>query len=104
MKIRNNGLFGLLASIVMTVCIANCVYATQQFTVTGELISEGIYIHEGTGPLPTLDSKNLDFSDARVVVVREILNPAGDTETVELASSRFQDGKVTLEGEIDKTH
>ena len=102
MNLRNNRLLGLLASIVMTVCIANGVYATQEFTVSGELIPEGIYIHEGTGPLPTLDSKNLDFSDARVVVVRETLNPAGETETVELASSRFQDGRVTLEGEIDK--
>ena len=103
MKRREKRLVGVLVSLVTTACTVFGVHATQQFTVTGELKPDGINIQEGTVAKPTRLSKNVDFSNARVVVAHEILNPAGETETIELASGHFQDGKVTLEGEIDES-
>lgn len=72
----------------------------QQFTVTGKLIPEGIYVSTDVGDRNVQLTKDFDWSTAKVVVASEIVNAEGETELSDLASGRFADGTINLVGEI----
>lgn len=76
--------------------------SAQQFTVTGELMLDGIMLLDYADERPTPVPDDMDWSKARVVVAHEIVSPEGVIESIELASGYFKDGSLTLEGEIDE--
>ena len=46
--------------------------------------------------------ENMDWSKAKVVVAREVVNPEGKTELEDLASGHFVDGSITLSGQTEQ--
>ncbi|MXZ54549.1 MAG: AhpC/TSA family protein [Gammaproteobacteria bacterium] len=103
MEIHAKNCLGILALITAVLFLVAETYATQQFTITGELIPKGIVIRDATVIIPEHDTKRLNFDTAKVVISYEFTNARDETETVELTSGQFHKGFVTLSGEIEKT-
>lgn len=93
-------LFGALGLAVVALASSAVAEIPQQFTVTGELIPEGMFVSTGVRDSNVQVTEDFDWSTARVVVAREIVNLEGETELVELASGHFADGTINLVGEI----
>ena len=75
---------------------------SNSFRIVGEYIGSETELGEGQNvPTPT-SAVNLDLSTAEIRITYEVPSENGESETVELASDRFVDGRVVFEGEIDE--
>ena len=90
---------GLFAATLLSSVSAD---TAQQFTVTGKLIPNGLFVSTVFEDRKEHVPEDMDWSSARVEVQQEVVNPKGETEFVELATGYFEDGSIELVGETDK--
>lgn len=94
---------------IATLLISCSLQTAKSWTVTGHLIKhqpdsseqqsvDAINLPTGTAPDEITE---LDLSTASVSVNQQVTNEAGETTTIELASGRFEDDSVILQGNID---
>ena len=74
----------------------------QQFTVKGELIPDGLFVSTSFEERQLNLPDDMDWSKARVVVAREVVGPTDETAVFLLASGHFENGSITLSGEIEE--
>ena len=91
-----------IVGLLLVVGISSSLFATdydpeKKFVITGQYIPGS-----GTTREQTEGDDPMDWSKASVVVNSEITNDEGKTEVVQLASGRFEDHRVILNGEIDE--
>ncbi len=95
----------------ITTTLISCSSETHQtWTVTGHLIemdpdSMEQQSVEATNIPPSAapdDITEVDLSTASISITHQVTNEDGDTITVELASGKFEDVSLTLQGNIDK--
>lgn len=91
-----------LGLFVATLSPAVSADTAKQFTVTGKLIPTGLFISTVFDDRKAHVPEDMDWSKARVLVGREIVNPKGETEFVELATGQFVDGSIELVGKTDQ--
>lgn len=100
MKIKK--LTAALGLFVATLSLAVSADTAKQFTVTGKLIPNGLFVSTVFEDRKEHVPEDMDWSSARVVVQQEVVNLKGETEFVELATGYFEDGSIELVGETDK--
>ena len=93
------------ASLMIAVLLATNGYAAElePFSVTGELINIGpdLKVVEGPKEDPNTEETSLEGYDGpTVVITRTESNDDGTSRNVEIASSTFEDGKITLNATI----
>ncbi len=101
---------GLLGLVCMSVLLVGCSKgSTEPSKPAGKYIIKGEYIRvdpdaESVRFMTDGDSETeeIDLSNALVVVEYQSTSEDGDSETVELASANFSDGKVYFEGRINE--
>lgn len=76
--------------------------SSNSYRIVGEYIANEAGLEEGQDATISKNANSLDLSTAEIRIIYEIPSDSGETETVELASDRFVDGKVVFEGEIDE--
>ena len=95
---------------VATFLISCGLQSSDTWTVTGHLIqyqsdsTEQQSVDEKilpTGAAPD-EIEELDLSTASVLVNQQVTNDAGETTTIELASGKYEEEQVILQGSIDK--
>ena len=74
----------------------------QQFVVTGELSAASPVFWQPPEQQFSSVSEDLDWSQVKMLVTRQAVNPPGDVGIIELASGHFEDGSVTVSGQIDE--
>lgn len=94
-------LFRVLGLFLAGLSFVTAADTTQPFTITGKLIPRGMLVSEFDDQEDHVP-ENMDWSKARVVVAREVVNPAGETELRELASGRFRNGSIILTGQSEQ--
>lgn len=72
------------------------------YTITGTVETVDIPVPDGSEEIPDVDENAVDWGSAKVIVTQAITNSIGEIETVELASGTFEDGGVTLRGDIEQ--
>ncbi|MDE0644708.1 MAG: TlpA disulfide reductase family protein [Gammaproteobacteria bacterium] len=72
------------------------------YRIVGEYITNEVDLGEGQQATESKNANSLDLSTAEIRIIYEIPLDNGETETVELGSDRFVDGRVVFEGEIDE--
>ncbi len=86
-----------------TLSVAGEVDPTKRFTVIGDYVAIEEDPDYAAYVNPLDESKEeVDLSSATVSVSQEVLDDEGQTQTIELASGTFLNGKVVLEGEIQE--
>ncbi len=94
----------LAAAMLMYACtgvFADAVDTQKAFKISGKYIAEESNLSEDAVS-PTSDSGLVDLSTTTIVVTYETTNESGTTAIAELASGKFQDGKVLLTGKINE--
>ena len=91
-----------IVGLLLVVCASSSLFATEydpakKFVITGQYLPGN-----GTTQEQTESDDPTDWTKASIIVNREVTSNDGKTEVVQLASGRFKDGRVTLEGEIDE--
>lgn len=76
--------------------------SANSYRIVGEYIPNEEGLEEGQDATASQNANSLDLSTAEIRIIYEIPSDSGETETVELASDRFVDGRVVFEGEIDE--
>ena len=89
------------------ICLTMLLYACDQgqnnvYTISGTIETVQVPLAEGGEEIPDVDEIAVDWGSAKIVVTHEITNSVGEIETVELAAGTFEDGEVTLSGDIDQ--
>ena len=102
LEVKVNKLTAALGLLVATLSSSVSADTSQQFTVTGKLIPNGLFVSTVFEDRKEHVPEDMDWSSARVVVQQEVVNPKGETEFVELATGYFEDGSIELIGETDK--
>lgn len=82
--------------------IAESLESKKTFKIAGEYIAIESKLPEGTKAPSPNELETVDYSSGEVLVTYQSANENGETETVELVSGMFVDGKVSLVGEIDE--
>ena len=72
----------------------------SQYVITGTLETVSTPATEGDEPTSEGNEHSADWSAARIAVTRDTINSSGELETIELASGTFEDGEVTLSGNV----
>ncbi|MCY3884975.1 MAG: TlpA disulfide reductase family protein [Gammaproteobacteria bacterium] len=91
--------FIVLVSAASTV-LANAVDTQGEFTIRGTYIADDSSVYESV-ETPN-EAERIDLSTTIVEVTYKQTNEAGESQTVELATGTFEDGKVYLAGKIDE--
>ena len=94
----------LAAAMLMYACagvFADAVDTQKAFKISGKYIAEESNLNANADP-STSDSGLVDLSTTTIVVTYETTNESGTTETIELASGEFRDGRVLLTGKINE--
>ena len=73
----------------------------SQYEIIGTLETVNTPATEGDEPTSEGNEHSADWNAARVAVLQDITNSEGELETVELISGTFEDGEVTLSGNVD---
>lgn len=76
--------------------------SSNSYRIVGEYIANEAGLEEGQDATASKNANSLDLSTAEIRIIYEIPSDSGETETIELASDRFVDGRVVFEGEIDE--
>lgn len=76
--------------------------SSKSYKIVGTYIPSEVDLEGEAGGAAPKDARSFDLSTAKIRIAYESLADNGETEMVEIASSRFSDGKVVLEGEIDE--
>ena len=92
--------FGL--AIIAPVLLGASEETSNSYRIVGEYIGSETELGEGQNVPASTSAVNLDLSTAEIRITYEVSSDNGETETVELASDRFVDGRVVFEGEIDQ--
>lgn len=88
--------------ICSTVLLFSCDQAQDsQYEILGTLETVSIPAAEGSEEASDRDENFADWSTARITVTQDIINSTGEVETIELVSGTFEDGEVTLSGQVD---
>lgn len=82
--------------------IADSLDTKKTFKISGEYIAVESNWPEGTVASTPIEAETVDFSLGEVLVTYQNISANGEIETVELASGKFVDNKVSLMGEIDE--
>ncbi len=90
----------VLVSASLTV-LASTVDSQRAFTIRGTYIADDSSVYESVETTPN-EAERIDLSTTIVEVTYKQTNEAGESETVELATGKFVDGKVSLTGKIDE--
>lgn len=93
---------GTLSLLTMTTSYALESKDTAQFTVSGELIPNGLFISTSIEERQLNLPEDMDWSTSRVVIAREVVSSTGEAELVELESGHFENGSITVTGEIEE--
>ncbi|MCY3627147.1 MAG: TlpA disulfide reductase family protein [Gammaproteobacteria bacterium] len=72
------------------------------YRIVGEYIAQEAGLEEVPDATASKNANSLDLSTVEIRIIYEIPTDNGETETVELGSDRFVDGRVVFEGEIDE--
>lgn len=88
-------------------CLTLLLYSCDQgqtnvYTITGTIETVDIPVVDGSEEVPDVEENAVDWGSAKVVVTQETTNSTGEIATVELASGTFEDGGVTLRGDIEQ--
>ena len=91
-----------IVGLLLVVCISSSLFAidydpAKKFVITGQYLPGN-----GTTQEQAKNDDPTDWTKASIIVIREVTRNDGKIEVVQLASGRFEDGRVTLEGEIDE--
>lgn len=88
--------------ICSTVLLLSCDQAQDsQYEIMGTLKTVSPPAADGSEEISEGDENSTDWSTARIAVLQDTINSAGELETVELISGTFEDGEVTLSGNVD---
>ena len=92
--------FGL--AIIAPILLGASEESSNSYRIVGEYIANEANLGEVQETAGSKNANGLDLSTAEIRIIYEIPLDNGETETVELGSDRFVDGRVVFEGEIDK--
>ena len=92
---------------VLGTCLVVSLFACDQardsqYVITGTLETVSIPVAEGSEETSDIDEIYADWSVARIAVLQDTIDAAGELETVELISGTFEDSEVTLSGNVDR--
>ncbi len=76
--------------------------SSHAYRIVGQYIAIEPDTTEADGPATSGKANVADLSKATILITHEVENKNGESETVELASGSFVDGKVVFEGKIDE--
>ena len=75
---------------------------SNTYRIVGQYIAIESDTAEAIDPATAESADAADLSTATILITYEVEDEDGETETVELATGRFVDGKIVFEGEIDE--
>lgn len=88
--------------ICSTVLLFSCDQAQDsQYEIIGTLETVSAPAADGSEEISDGDENSADWSTARIAVLQDTINSEGELETVELTSGTFEDGEVTLSGDVN---
>lgn len=92
---------------ILVICLTALLFACNQardsqFLITGTLETVDVPGTDGSEDVPDVDESAVTWGSARVIVTQEVFNSDGELESVELATGNFEDGEVTLSGNVDQ--
>ena len=76
--------------------------SSNAYRIVGQYIAMEPDAAESTDPAASGQASSADLANATILITYEVENEDGETETVELASGSFDNGKIAFEGEIDE--
>ncbi len=76
--------------------------SSKAYRIVGQYIDIEPDTTESIDPATSGQTDTADLSNATILITYELENEDGESETVELASGSFVDGKIAFEGEIDE--
>ncbi|MCY3542215.1 MAG: TlpA disulfide reductase family protein [Gammaproteobacteria bacterium] len=88
-------------------CLTLLLYSCDQgqhnvYSIIGTIETVDIPNADRNEELSDIEENAVDWGSAKIVVTQAITNSTGEIATVELASGTFEDGEVTLSGDIDQ--
>ena len=99
MKTLFHALLVVAMALVLSGAIEN---SSNAYRIVGQYIAIEPDTTEDVDPATSGQTSSADMSNATILITYEVENDEGETETVELASGSFVDGKIFFEGEIDE--
>jgi len=92
--------YTLLVSLVVLINASNQ-SQNNTYTITATLETVVVPDTDTNGETSEVLESTVGWEEAKVLVTQEVINSAGEFETIELAAGTFEDGELTLSGNVD---